>query len=84
VLLAAVAIVLVFGGIFAFLNVRRDARERAEKTAKKTAERISEEAANRYLQENLPEIISTYDTMMKDMTDIPDAQANKIAEEESS
>ncbi len=77
------AIVLVFGGIFAFLNVRRDAREQAEKIAKETSEKLAEEAANRYLQNRLPEIIAAYADMMSNTEGATGPQGNQIAEEES-
>jgi len=83
VLLAVVAIILVLGGIFAFLNIRRDAREVAERTARETAERISEEVANLYLQEQLPVLFDEYAKFMAGAATATGATGDRIAEEES-
>jgi hypothetical protein len=82
-LFAVVTLALVLAGIFAFINVRRDARAIAEETARETAERITETAANLYLQEHLPEIIAAYADMMSSADAASGAEGDQIAEEES-
>ena len=83
VLLGVIAVALVLTGIFAFLNIRRDAREVAERTARRTAERISEEVANLYLQEQLPKIFDEYAKLMAGADTASGATGDRIAEEES-
>ena len=82
VLLGAIAVALVLTGIFAFLNIRQDAREQAERTARRTAERISEQAANFYLQEQLPKMFDEYAKLIGVDT-ASGATGDRIAEEES-
>ena len=45
ILLACIGIFMVFGGIFAFLNIKRNAQSVARKAATETAERVARKAA---------------------------------------
>jgi len=49
-LLAAIGLILVAGGVYAFINFRKIAREQATEEAKKTAEEVAELIVNEYLQ----------------------------------
>jgi hypothetical protein len=75
-LFAITALVMVFGGLYAFINFRRIAREQAEETAKAVAEKAAERVANEYLQANLIEVWHEYVILMRG---ISDAEANEIA-----
>jgi len=59
-LLTAIGLVLVVGGVFAFLNLREVARKQATEEAAKIAEEIAERKANEYLQDNLHDIVEDY------------------------
>ena len=59
-LLAAIGLILVCGGFFAFLNFRSIAKAQATKEATRIAGDIAERTANEYLQNYLPEIMDAY------------------------
>ncbi|MFC7048599.1 hypothetical protein [Emcibacter nanhaiensis] len=59
-LLAAISLLTIFGGIFAFLNLRSNAKKTAEKVATEIAEQKAEEIANKYMQDNIGKIIEDY------------------------
>lgn len=60
-LLASISVMMVFGGLFAWMNVA----SKAEKVAKEAAEKKAEEIANSYIQQNLPGIIQSYDEFIR-------------------
>jgi hypothetical protein len=64
-LLASVTIIMAFGGIAAFLNIRGSSKRTAKKVAIKAAREEAERAANNYLQEHLPAMIAQYDDFIK-------------------
>lgn len=59
-LLAAIGLILLLGGVFSFLNLRSLARAEAIREAKAVAEVVSERATNEYLQREWPELIREY------------------------
>lgn len=75
-LLAIIGLVLVLGGIFAFLNFRslakKTACEEAEKHAKTTAERV----ANEYLQAELPDLLQAYKKFLEESGDNTDGESD--------
>ena len=73
-LLAALGIIMVFGGLFAFINIRSKAEQAAEEIATAKAE----EVANIYLQNSLPMIIEAYDDFIENHVNA--SLANQIAE----
>ena len=77
---SALGLVLILGGVFAFLNIRSRASSVARKTAEKVSKQVAEEASNLYIQKNLPAIIQEYVKMMQGASG---AQANQIAKAES-
>ncbi len=58
-LLAMVAILIALAAVFAFLNLRHVAKDRATEVAESISGEIAEKAANKYLQEELPKILSS-------------------------
>ena len=78
VLLACISIVLVLGGIIAFINIRTSAMARAEKAASEKAEQLAEAAAVRYLEREMPALLNEYVRLVEDSGS--DEAANKIAE----
>lgn len=58
-LLAMVGILIALAAVFAFLNLRRVAKERATEVATSISGEIAEKVANEYLQEELPNILSS-------------------------
>lgn len=83
-LLAAITIILVIAGVFAFINVRRNAAEEARRVAREVATRITEQHANEYMQQHLPEIAAAYSELMAGAEGATGPQGDEIAEEESS
>ena len=63
-LLAAVGLVLVAGGVYAFINFRGLAREQAKSEASKIAAEVAERIANEHMQRELPNIIRAYQTII--------------------
>ncbi|MCY4241941.1 MAG: hypothetical protein OXD36_09385 [Rhodobacter sp.] len=78
-LLAAVGVVLVLGGVFAFINFRSIARSQAEKEANAVAKEVSERIANEYMQRELPNVIKSYREMMEG-ENVLNEQANRFAD----
>ena len=64
-LLAIVAIIMALGGIYAFINFRSIAKKIADEVATEVATKKAEEIANQYLQNSLPDIISSYETFIR-------------------
>lgn len=77
-LLAAIGLILVAGGIFAFVNFRSVAAKHAKEEAKKVAAIVSERVANEYLQRELPELLREYRDFMD--TELTDEDADRMAE----
>lgn len=63
--LASLAVILVFGGVFSFLNFRNIAKEQATKEAAQVAEEIAEKTAVLYLERELPDMIDNYYELVK-------------------
>ncbi len=59
-LLAAIGLILVLGGLFAFMNFRAIAKNQASLEAKAVAEKVAERVANEYLQREMPNVIAEY------------------------
>ncbi|WP_317056150.1 hypothetical protein [Roseovarius rhodophyticola] len=78
-LLAAIGLILVLGGLFAFLNFRGIAKAQATLEATKVAEEVAERVANEYLQKELPDVVKAYREMM-DSDGTTDEDANRFAE----
>jgi hypothetical protein len=72
-LLACIGVLMVFGGIFAFLNIRGISQSVAREVATETAEKVT----NKYLQDNLPIIIEAYDEFIEHQVNA--SVANQIA-----
>lgn len=64
-LLAAIGLILVLGGLFAFFNFRSIAKNQATVEAQRVAEMVAERSANEYLQKNLPDVVKAYREMME-------------------
>jgi hypothetical protein len=60
-LLACISVLMVFGGVFAYINIQ----SKAENTAKDAAEKKAEEVANFYLQKNLTSILESYEQFIR-------------------
>ena len=73
-LLAAIGLILVVGGLFAFFNVRSIARKQATEEAGKIAKTVAEQIANEYMQKHLYDIVKAYRNMMD-----PDAVSDDLA-----
>jgi len=78
-LLAAIGVIMVFGGIFAFLNIR----SKSEKIAGEVATIKAEKVANKYLQNNLPMIIEAYDEFIQHQVNASIADKIALAQEDS-
>lgn len=76
-LLGAVAILIALAAVFAFINVREIAKRRATEVAERVSREIAENAANRYLQEELPNILSSN---LEFFRGVGDQSADGIAE----
>lgn len=77
-LLAAIGLILVLGGLFAFFNFRSIARKQATQEAVKVAEEVAERVANEYLQKEMPDVIKAYGEMM-DSDGVSDDLADLVA-----
>ena len=77
-LLAAIGLILVLGGLFAFFNFRAIAKTRATEEASKVAEAVAERVANEYLQKELPDVMKAYREMM-DSEAVTDEVADQLA-----
>lgn len=78
--IAALGVALILGGVFAFYNIRQKAESVARKTAERVAKKVAEETANLYVQENLQAILQEYVNMMQGSSDL---EANQIAKAEA-
>ena len=83
-LLAAIGLILVLGGAFAYVNFRSLARSQAKDEAKKVAEEVAERIANEYLQRELPDIIEPYIGMMGIGENSDDSAGNMAETQENS
>ena len=83
-LLAAIAVLLALGGLFAFLEVRRSARAAAVVVAKQEAETLAEAAAVAYLERELPRLIQAYEELARNAARDEDADAIAEAQEDNS
>ncbi|WP_227287009.1 hypothetical protein [Boseongicola sp. H5] len=77
-LLTAIGLILVLGGLFAFINFRAIAREQAKKEAAKVARETAERVTNEYVQQELPDIIDAYRSFM-DSEEVSDESADEMA-----
>lgn len=77
-LLASIGLILVLGGIFAFINFRAIAKAQATTEAIRVAEEVAERVANDYLQRELPDVIRAYNNFA-DPHDVSDAAADLMA-----
>lgn len=64
--LASIAIALVLGGVFSFLNFRSIARKTAIREAQRQATHVAENVTNEYMQKNLAPIVETYASFYDD------------------
>lgn len=76
-LLAIVAILLAFGGIYAFFNFRGIARKQATEEARKIAASVAEDAAIRRLEAELPKMLEQYMELVQNS--VSAEAANEIA-----
>ncbi|NNE78823.1 MAG: hypothetical protein HKN18_00995 [Silicimonas sp.] len=78
-LLTIIGLILVAGGIFAFLNLRRVARETAKEEAATVAEAKAERVTNEYLQAELPDLMEAYRGFFDSEDAISDEDADRMA-----
>lgn len=78
-LLAIVSLILVLGGLYAFINFRAIAKAHAVEEANRVAEATAERVTNEYLQRELPDLLDAYRSFL-DPGDISDQAANEMAE----
>jgi len=78
-LLAAIGLILVVGGLFAFFNVRSIARKQATEESGKIAKTVAEQIANEYMQKHLYDIVKAYRNMM-DSDAVSDDLAKRMAD----
>lgn len=81
VLLGCVGILIAISGVFAFLNIRSQAKREARDVATEIARDLSERAAIDYLRRELPSIVHEYRELGSNAA--VEGQANKIADRES-
>lgn len=77
-ILAAIGLILILGGVFAFLNFRSIAKAHAVTEATVVAEVIAERVTNEYLQRELPDLLEEYRTFF-DSEDFTDDDADQMA-----
>lgn len=77
-LLASIGLILVLGGIFAFMNFRAIAKAQATTEAGRVAEEVAERVANDYLQRELPDVTRAYNNFA-DPHDVSDGDAVLMA-----
>ena len=77
-LLAVIGLILVIGGVFAFLNLRSVAKKVACEEARERAKEFAEKAANEYLQAELPDLLKEYSHLFGG-NNISDDTADDIA-----
>lgn len=78
-LLAAIGLILVLGGLFAFINFRSIAKAHAVAEATKIAEATAERVTNEYLQRELRDLLEEYRTFFDSEGDLSDDDADQIA-----
>ena len=78
-LLAIVSLILVLGGVYAFINFRAIAKAHAVAEATKVAEATAERVTNEYLQRELPDLLDAYRSFL-DSGDVSDEDADDMAE----
>jgi histone deacetylase complex regulatory component SIN3 len=76
--LAVVGLILVMGGVFAFVNFRSIAKAHAGAQATKVAEVTAERVTNEYLQKELPDLLEAYRSFL-DSEGLSDADADGMA-----
>ncbi len=80
-ILAAISLILVLGGVFAFLNLRALAKKTACEEAEKQAKQVAERIANDYLQKELPELRQEYKRLLQSLAADDDGRiADEIAD----
>ena len=77
-ILAAIGLILVIGGIFAFFNFRMIVKTHAINEATKIAEATAERVTNEYLQKELPDLLHEYRSFF-DSENLTDDDANQMA-----
>jgi len=77
-LLAAIGLVIVVAGIFAFINLRAIAKRVAIAEARDTSQEVAERVTNEYLQEELVNILKEYKDFFSS-SDIASDEADNIA-----
>ena len=77
-LLAAIGLILVLGGLFAFFNFRALAKAQATAEATRVAEEVAERIANEYLQRELPDVVKAYRELL-DSDAVTDEVADQMA-----
>lgn len=78
-ILAAISLTLVLGGVFAFLNFRSIAKAHAVTEATKVAEATAERVTNEYLQRELPDLLEEYREFFDSEGDFTDEDADQMA-----
>ncbi len=79
ILLAALGTIIVLAGVFAFLNLRAEARRTARETAREITRELAEQYTVHYLQEELPRIVNAYIDLARNAADV---QSDRIASEQ--
>ncbi|MFK7871279.1 MAG: hypothetical protein AB8B58_18830 [Roseobacter sp.] len=78
-LLAAIGLILVLGGLFAFINFRSIAKAHATEEAARIAEATAERVTNEYLQRELPDLLEEYREFFDSEDDLSDEDADEMA-----
>jgi len=82
-LLTAVGLLTAFAGTFGYLNIKSSSKRTAKRVSTKVAREEAERAANLYLQEHLPAMISEYDDFIKNQINASVADNIAGAQEDS-
>lgn len=67
VIVAAIGVLLFFGGIFGFLNIKNSAKREAKIVAEIHSKEVAERVANEHMQQYFPEIVRAYDELGKNL-----------------
>jgi hypothetical protein len=78
-LLAAIGLILVLGGLFAFINFRSLAKSHAIAVAAKISETTAERVTNEYLQRELPNLLEEYREFFDSEGEFSDEDADQMA-----
>lgn len=78
-ILAAIGVILVLGGLFAFINFRSIAKAHAVAEAKRIAETTAERVTNEYLQKELPNLLEEYREFFDSEDNFSDDDADEMA-----